>query len=416
MVSLIRMLPLPDMVLVIYACPNFTANAVKFIDVLSGLSGIRFALISQEPSVLLPPDLQTRLAGFRQVDDVFNADTLTGAAAALGSELGSPIHRLLGAVEALQVPLAIARKRLDVPGMREEAALNFRDKQRMKDLFRQAGLPCAHSRTVQSQAEAHDFAAECGFPIVVKPPDGAGSLSTFKAHNTAELDAALAQMPGTSALLEEFIIGTEHSFDTFSLDGKPVYHSLSHYYPNPLEVMREPWIQWQVVVPREVEAPQYDDIRQAAFRALDVLGMSTGISHLEWFRRPDGSIAISEVAARPPGAQFLTLMGRAADFEGIETWARLVVFGEFAVPQRRYAVGAAYLRGQGRGRVRTVHGLDVIQREVGHLITDFKIPQIGQEAAGNYEGEGYIILRHPDTEVVRQALLRVVSVARVELG
>jgi formate-dependent phosphoribosylglycinamide formyltransferase (GAR transformylase) len=401
--------------LVVYACPNFTANAVKFIDVLSGLSGARFALIAQEPSVLLPPDLQTRLAGFRQVPDVFHAETLTAAAASLAAELG-PIHRLIGAVEALQVPLATAREQLGIAGMGVEAALNFRDKQRMKELFRQAGLPCARSRAVRSQAEAAAFAAECGFPIVVKPPDGAGSLSTFKVHNPAELDAALAGMPGTSALLEEFVVGTEHSFDTFSLDGRPVFHSLSNYYPNPLEAMREPWIQWQVVVPREVDAPQYDDIRQAAFRTLQTLGMDTGVSHLEWFRRPDGSLAISEVAARPPGAQILTLIGRAGDFDAINAWARLVVFGEFVPPQRQYAVGAAYLRGQGHGRVRGVHGLDVVQREVGHLVTDFKIPQIGQEAAGNYEGEGYIILRHPDTEVVRQALHRVVSVVRVELG
>ena len=65
--------------------------------------------------------------------------------------------------------------------------------------------------------------------------------------------------------------------------------------------MRNPWIQWSVLLPREIDGPQYDDIRQVAFRALDALGMETGLSHLEWFRRKDGSIAISEVAARPPG-------------------------------------------------------------------------------------------------------------------
>jgi len=404
------------MVVVLYVCPNFTANAVKFIDVLSGLSGVRFTLVSQEPTVLLPPDIQTRIVGFRQVPDVFDTAVLTAAAAALQDELNTPIHRLIGAVEALQVPLASAREQLGIAGMNVETALNFRDKQRMKDLFRQAGVPCARSREVHGRAEAAAFAAECGFPIVVKPPAGAGSLSTFKVTNTTELDAALAAMPGVSALLEEFVLGTEHSFDTFSLDGQPVYHSLSNYYPNPLEAMREPWIQWQVVVPREVEAPLYDDIREAAFRTLQTLGMDTGISHLEWFRRPDGSLAVSEVAARPPGAQIMTLLGRAGDFDAIGAWARLMIFGTFEQPRRQYAVGAAYLRGQGRGRVRAVHGLDVVQREVGHLVTDFKIPQIGQEAAGNYEGEGYIILRHPETAVVQQALSRVVSVVRVELG
>lgn len=400
---------------IIYACPNYTVNAVKFIDVLSNMRDARFGLISQEPLTLLSPEIRARITGFRQIPDVFNADALTEAAASLQHEYG-PIHRLIAAVEPIQVPLALVRERLGVEGMNVETALNFRDKDRMKRLFRAAGLPCAQAEAVSSAAEAAAFAESCGFPLVVKPPDGAGSIATFKVNNAAEMKTALAAMPGNRALLEEFIVGTEHSFDTFTLGDKPLFHSLSHYYPNPLEVMREPWIQWQVVLPREVDDPQYDDIRTAAFKALSTLGMRTGISHLEWFRRTDGSIAISEVAARPPGAQFLTLIGRACDIDAIDAWARLVVFGEFETPKRQYAVGAAYLRGQGQGRVRAVHGLDIVQREVGHLVTDFKIPQIGQEAAANYEGEGYIILRHPETAVVQEALKRVVSVVRVELG
>ena len=403
------------MFFVLYACPNFTANAVRFIEVLSQLPGVRLGLIAQEPTVLLPPDLQTRITAFRQVPDVFDADALTLATASLRDEQG-PVHRLLGAVEALQVPLAIARERLGVKGMSAESTLNFRDKNRMKTMFRAAGLPCAQAREVDNLADARAFADACGYPLVVKPSDGAGSLSTFKVHNTDELTAALASMPGQTALLEEFITGTEHSFDTFSLNGQPLFHSLSHYYPNPLEAMREPWIQWQVVIPREVDEPEYDDIRQVAIQTLDTLGMTTGISHMEWFRRPNGSIAVSEVAARPPGAQILTLLSRACDFDAIGAWARLMIFDTFEAPQRKYAVGAAYLRGQGQGRVQAVYGLDVVQREVGHLVTDVRIPKVGQEAAGNYEGEGFIILRHPDTEVVKQALSRVVSVTRVVLG
>ncbi|MBL7776410.1 MAG: ATP-grasp domain-containing protein, partial [Saprospiraceae bacterium] len=301
---------------VVYICPNFTANAVRFIDVLSGISEIRLGLISQEPMALLPPDIQLRIVVFQQVSDVFDAAVLAAAVQQVQGSQG-PAHRLLAAVEGMQVPLAQVREQLGIEGMDVETAKNFRDKQRMKDLFRKAGLPCAQSEEVKGAKQARVFAEKVGFPLVVKPVAGAGSLSTFRANDVAELDAAMAQMPEGAALLEEFVTGDEHSFDTYSLVGSPVFHSLSHYYPNPLEAMREPWIQWQVVLPREVEAPQYDDIRHAAFEALDTLGMRTGISHLEWFRRADGSIALSEVAARPPGAQFMTLMSRAFDFDAV---------------------------------------------------------------------------------------------------
>jgi len=210
--------------------------------------------------------------------------------------------------------------------------------------------------------------------------------------------------------------GHEHSFETVSIGGRAVWHSLTHYYPSPLEVLRNPWIQWCLMLPREVEEPQYDDIRSAAFRALQVLGMGTGLTHMEWFRRPDGTIAISEVAARPPGAQIMTVISRAHDFDAVAAWARLMVFDEFEAPPRRYSVGAAYLRGQGNGRVRAIHGLDQVERELGSLVVDFKLPTPGQVPTGSYEGEGFIIVRHPETAVVQQALQRLISTVRVELS
>src|SRR5436309_14209413 len=102
--------------------------------------------------------------------------------------------------------------------------------------------------------------------------------------------------------------------------------------------------------------------------------METGLSHMEWFRRPDGTIAISEVAARSPGSQIMTIVSRAHDFDFVAAWARLMVFDEFAAPPRRYAVGAAYLRGQGCGRVEANHVLDQVRQEIGSLDVDVKLP------------------------------------------
>ena len=402
---------------VIYATPNFTENAVKFLHTLVNIPGVQLGLITEEPLVLLDHRVRSRLAAHRQVVNPLDAGQLEHAARSLQEQFGK-IHRIIGAVEVMQVSLARVREALGIEGFDVETILNFRDKARMKAKLREAGIPCARYCNASAPGEARDFAFDCGFPLIAKPPLGVGSLSTYKIHNAGELEAVLREMPpspGHEVLFEEFVTGTEHSFDTYSLKGKPVFHTLTHYYPNPIEVMREPWIQWQVLLPREVEDPQYDDIRDAAFRTLDVLGMRTGMSHLEWFRRPDGSIAVSEVAARPPGAQFTTLISRANDFDSLEAWARMMIFDEFSPPERKYAVGAAYLRGMGQGRVKAVHGLEQVDREVGHLITDAKIPEIGRQHGANYEGEGYIILRHPETRVVKAALEKVVSLVRVEL-
>src|SRR5262249_32713661 len=111
-----------------------------------------------------------------------------------------------------------------------------------------------------------------------------------------------------------------------------------------------------------------------------------------------------------------TLISRAHDVDFLHEWARVIVYGEFEPPQRRYAAGIAFLRGQGQGVVKAIHGFDQAQREVAHLVTDIKLPQIGQSSSPSYEGEGYVIMRHPETKMVEEALLRLITLVRVELG
>src|SRR5205085_5219168 len=173
----------------------------------------------------------------------------------------------------------------------------------------------------------------------------------------------------------------EYSLDTFSLNGKVAGHTINHYMPTPLEVMTKPWIQWRVILRKEITGKDFNDIRDAGIKALDVLGMKTGLSHMEWFRRPDGSLAISEVAARPPGAQFTTLISRACDFDVVKAWVRLMIYDEVVTPKIKYTSGAAYLRGQGLGRVAKVNGLENIRSKYNDIITDIRIPKPRQEAS-----------------------------------
>ena len=216
-------------------------------------------------------------------------------------------------------------------------------------------------------------------------------------------------------LLEEYLTGREHSFDSATVDGQTLWCSISDYEPAPLDVLRNPWIQWSVLLPRDLGGAQYDAIRDVGPAALRALGIQTAFSHLEWFERPDGSVAVSEVGARPPGAQISSMIGFAYDIDFHRAWADLVINSSFAPADRVFAVGTAYLRGQGRGRVRAVHGVDEIRSELGPLLVDARWPHSGQPAASSYEGEGFVTVRHPDTVIVREALDRVLAGVRVEL-
>ena len=129
------------------------------------------------------------------------------------------------------------------------------------------------------------------------------------------------------------------------------------------------------MLPRDIDGPEYDAIKQIGPAALRALGVQTAFTHMEWFERPDGSVAVSEVGARPPGAQLASMIGFSHDIDFYSMWAELVMLGTLRPAERVYATGTAYLRGQGRGRVRTVHGVDEMQRELGHLVVDARLPR-----------------------------------------
>jgi carbamoylphosphate synthase large subunit len=346
-------------------------------------------------------------------------DQLLAAVRHVARGWNGKVDRIVAILEQLQVPVAEVREKLGLPGLSVEAALNFREKSRMKNVLRANDLPCARHRLCTNDREASAFGESSGFPIVVKPPAGAGAKNTFRVDSQEQLASWLKTSPIRAEqplLLEEFIQGEEYSFDTVSIDGRHVFHSIGRYSPTPLDVLENPWIQWVVYLPRRIDVPEFSGIRAAGPRALDVLGMRTGLSHMEWFRRKDGSIAISEVGARPPGAQFTTLMSYAHDHDFYRAWIELMVFDTFTPPERKFSAGAAYLRGQGRGRVTSVRGLEMAQKELGDLVVEAKLPQIGQTPKEGYEGEGYVIVRHSDTEVVVGALKRLIEIVRVDLG
>jgi hypothetical protein len=400
-----------------FVAPYLMEATARFVMCAASLPGVRLGLVTSEPSERIAPELRSRLAGHWRVDNALDARQVARGVSGLGQQMGR-IDRLVGALEQLQVPLAQVREVMGIEGMDVRTALNVRDKPRMKDLLRAAGVPCARHALVHDAGQARSFAAEVGFPLVAKPPAGVGSQATYRLDDGSALEGwlgALLPSAAAPALLEEFLVGEEHTFDSVTVGGRTVWSSIADYRPPPLDVVRNPWIQLTVLLPRDITSPEYAGIHEVGPAALRALGVTEALTHMEWFRRPDGSVAVSEVAARPPGAQLTSMHGYAHDFDLYAAWARLVVLGSFEVPERRFAVGTAFLRGMGRGTVRAVHGVNDVNQQVGNLVVESRLPRRGEPASSDYTGEGYVTLRDPQTEIVREALHRIISGIRVEL-
>ncbi|MCA9686624.1 MAG: hypothetical protein KC457_30945, partial [Myxococcales bacterium] len=254
---------------------------------------------------------------------------------------------------------------------------------------------------------------------------GMGAKATFRVRSRDEFVGAVQAMgvgPRNPILAEELLVGEEGSCDTLTIGREQQLISVSWYLPSCLTVLENPWIQWCCVLPRQNQGPGFGDLSGETFERARTLGVAAvqalqledGMTHMEWFRRPDGSLAIGEIAQRPPGAHITRMIGLAYDIDPYRMWARAVVDGAFDGPfERRYAVGCAYLRGMGRGRVIAVQGADAVQKAVGHLVVEAKLPTVGVPKSDSYEGDGYAIVRAQSTEAVQQALKVIIENVKV---
>lgn len=411
---------------VAFVAPYLMPATAKFVRAAARVPGAQVGIVTHEPLASVDPELRELLAGHWRVENALDPDQLELGVRGIASQLGS-VERVVAVLEQLQEPAAEVRERLGIEGMDRETARRFRDKSHMKDVMRAAGIPCARHRLCESADAARTFVDDVGLPVVVKPPAGAGAKGTFRIEDRDQLDQWLASSPPTSGdatLLEEFLTGREHSMEAMWRDGELLWWSVTRYLPTPLEVLENPWMQWVVMAPRHVDTEEFADIAEVGPAAVRALGLRTGITHMEWFRRPDGSIAISEVAARPPGAQLLTATGWAHGGRDLYAdWTRLVIDGHFEPPARTHAVGAVYLRGQhasgGRpddSQVAALHNVEQLQSTLGHLVVDAQLPRLGAGPRDTYEGDGFVILRADSDGEVEQAISQVLSELRVELA
>lgn len=404
---------------IVYVAPFPLQTTLRFSQALAGLDDVRLLGLFQEapkgPAAGLFADVEI-------LGNAFDAQQIADGCRRLAARHG-PVFRLLGILEDLQVQLAQVRQLLGIDGPSVDTAEVFRDKAKMKDALRAAGLPCARHRLLRGEREAWSFVDEVGFPLVLKPPAGAGCRSTWRVSSPQELATALADTrpgPDRLVLAEEFLVGAEYSFETLTVGGQVRFHSITRYYPSPLEVMEQPWIQWAVVAPRDISGPELADARDLGIRTVQALGLRDGMTHMEWFRRPDGSLAIGEIAARPPGAQIVNLTGRAhahpdgSPVDMYRAWARAVVDSAFDGPwERRYATAVAFLRGQGEGRVAAVEGLDLAQQRMGAMVVDHDLPKVGWPRKDGYEGEGWVLVRADQTDQAKRAILDLITTVQV---
>jgi len=392
---------------IIFIEPSFPYNQREFV---RGLfeSGANIIGIGERPEEYLADDVKHWLGHYVQVQSVVHESTLLSAVKHIQSKIY--VDRMEATVEAHIMAAAKVREATGIPGTSVKTAYLCRDKPAMKDALREAGIACAQSARADDSKSAHEFARQVGYPLIIKPPAGAGAAGTWKVHDENELDQVLVEsgvVDGHEVAIEEFIEGHEGFLDTLTINGEVTHEFITHYYPGVLNAMRERWISPQMVSTNRIEEPGYQEVRKMARDVIKVLGIGTSATHMEWFASPKG-LKFSEIGCRPPGVGQWDVYNTANDFDLYLEWASALTHGKpHKSPSRRFAAGMIALRPSCDGHITGYSGLEAIQRQYGDCIVASHLPTPGsatQPVEGGYMANAWMRVRHPDYDTLRQIM------------
>ncbi len=405
---------------VVFIEPAFPQNQSEFVRGLHAV-GARVTGIGEAPGRALPAAIRGWLHGYEQISTVASRPAVLEAVQKIQER--EPVDRLEATVEAHVMVAAHVREACGIPGTSTKTAFLCRDKPAMKQVLREADVPCAASIGASSAEDVRAFVEEHGYPVILKPRDAAGAAGTHRADDDEQLEGIIREVgvdQGMPTAVEEFIEGHEAFYDTLCIDGHVVHDFVSHYYPNVLEAMRARWISPQIVITNRMDdAPDYQEVKEMGKRVIEVLGIGTSATHMEWFYGPKG-LKFSEIGCRPPGVSVWDLYGAGNDLDLYVEWAKAIVHGETdARASRAYSTGMIALRPDADGRITAYEGLELVQETFAEWVLDAHLPPPGSPTlpvSGGYMANAWVRMRHPDYDELRRMLDQVGETVKVRAG
>lgn len=392
---------------VIFVEPFFPHNQRDFPRVLKEV-GAQVTGIGESPVEGLDSELKGWLDDYVQVSSVVNEEALLQAVRHIQSK--GWVDRMESTVEAHILPVARVRAACGIPGISVETAFLCRDKPAMKEALRNADIPCAQSTGTASPDEVREFVSSVGYPVILKPRDGAGAAGATRCDNDADLEEAIRELGvdrDRSVAVEEFIEGHEGFYDTLSINGEIAHEFATHYYPNVLEAMRTRWISPQFIATNRTDAPGYAEVKEMGKRVIQTLGITTSATHMEWFYGPKG-LKFSEIGCRPPGVRAWDLYCAGNDMDVYREWANCIVHESTSqTKSMQYAAGLVNIRPTEDGIVKGYAGVDEFREKYGQWIIDYHLPNPGtptQPVEAGFMANAWLRVKHPDYDGLREIL------------
>ena len=267
---------------------------------------------------VLALDADPNAEGFKDANlflniDLNNYDTVIREILALDIN----IHGVVSfASEAGVLLAAHIREYFNLPGPKLNLCKRLVNKELQRKLWSESGVPGPRWTVIKEGVEVNALRAEFDFPIIIKPTDSSGSRGVTKIESDCDdlpgaIKLAFKYSGSGTVIVEEFMVGTEFTVETFAHEGKT--HVLAITEKKKVDGTRGTVAYELATSDRSPEIKlRIVEAVTAAFHALEYV---EGPGHAEIILKNDESVGLVEVAGR--GGGFMVFDGLVPTVSGV---------------------------------------------------------------------------------------------------
>lgn len=278
--------------------------------------------------------------------------------------------------------------------------LSLRDKRLTKQRLNRGGLPVARwasLRSLDDEQGLNDAATRLIAPYVAKPAAGFGTMSTLRLSSASEL----LDLKNTfhfeplirsrQLIVEEFVSGDELQIEMFWSAGELIHFVAFKYHVQRIRMMPLDQHQDGVrLILRDDDPVWYDHLRGLCEMAGRAMSITDGTSQVEAFVDADGTVTISEIAARGGGAWTPALMNQYLGYPLWDLIARCHLRLPIREPRRSHRYLASIsIRPSERGQVTGFPSAEDYDALPGVLSWDV-VRNIGDRARLHHPSDYYV--------------------------
>ncbi|HZW61295.1 MAG TPA: hypothetical protein VFF04_03650 [Candidatus Babeliales bacterium] len=216
------------------------------------------------------------------------------------------VKNIIPMTEADILRVSRVKEKLMMDGMKYSDAIQFRDKIAMKELATQSNINIPQFRRIKHTIDLLEFIDEVGYPIIIKPILGRGSLNTLLISDQSELIKILnaGLISNTSRypdlLAEEYLDATIYHIDGVQLNNQIEVMSVSRYVNTCLSFVGGSYLGSYTL---DFQNPLRNDlIRFTSHILTKVFPLhKNSLFHVEVFVDKQNKISLCEVACRIGG-------------------------------------------------------------------------------------------------------------------